>query len=122
MQVGWIWVKQGFATPPRPVVCAPDCGDVTAFRVRGEVENIAVPPRRQHDRVGDMRVDLPGHEVADNDAAGRPIDDDQVEHLVARVHLDRPLIWRSQPIGAEQQLLAGLTARVECARDLHTAE
>ena len=52
------------------------------------------------------------------------VDDDQVEHLGARVHLhgarvDLPL---ERLVGAEQQLLAGLAARVERARHLRAAE
>ena len=54
----------------------------------------------------------------------RPFDDDEVEHLGAREHLHaaaRDLLLE-RLVRAEQQLLAGLAARVERARDLRAAE
>ena len=56
-------------------------------------------------------------------ARGAVVDDD-VEHLRARVQLDlaRRDLAHHRLVGAEQQLLAGLPARVERARDLRAAE
>ena len=66
----------------------------------------------------------PGDQVAGDDAAGPAVDDDQVEHLGARVHLHVPGgdLPRQRLVGAEQQLLAGLAAGVEGAGDLDAAE
>ena len=55
---------------------------------------------------------------------GPPVDDDQLDHLVAGVAPDGaggdlPL---QRLVGADQQLLAGLAAGVERARDLYAAE
>ena len=54
----------------------------------------------------------------------RAVDDDELEHLVPGEHLDRA--GRDLPlerlVGADEQLLAGLAARVERARHLHAAE
>jgi hypothetical protein len=65
-----------------------------------------------------------GDEVAGDNAACCTIDDDQVEHLRARDHGDLAQIHLpfESLIGAEQQLLAGLAARVEGARNLRAAE
>ena len=70
------------------------------------------------------RLDLAGDQVADDDAAGVAVDDHQVEHLGAREHLDRAGadLAAERLVGAEQQLLAGLAAGVEGARDLRAAE
>jgi hypothetical protein len=52
------------------------------------------------------------------------VHDDELEHLVAGVHLDAAGVDLAlqRLVGAEQELLAGLTLRVERAGDLHAAE
>ncbi len=52
------------------------------------------------------------------------VDHDQVEHLGTRIHLDcaESDLPFERLVGAEQQLLAGLAARVEGARHLRAAE
>ncbi len=67
---------------------------------------------------------LPGDQVADDDAARRAVDDDEVEHLGARVHLHGALadLLGERRVGAEQELLAGLAAGVEGAGDERAAE
>ena len=68
----------------------PGRGDVAAHRVGGQEEDVAVAAGGQHDRVGEVGLDLAGHHVADDDAAGLAVDDDQLEHLVPGVHLTVP--------------------------------
>ncbi len=95
-------------------VGAPDRGGVGVHGVRRQVEDVA----------GEVGLGLPGDQVAGDDAAGLAVDDDQVEHLGARVHLDvagRDLAGQ-RLVGAEQQLLAGLSAGVEGTGDLDAAE
>ena len=106
------------------LVGAPDGGDVAALRVGRQIKDVGVAARGEDDRVGGVGADLPGHEVACDDAARPPVDHDQVEHLVTRVHLHRaPAYLPGQRlVRAEQELLAGLAAGVERARDLHAAE
>ena len=62
--------------------------------------------------------------VPDDDAARPAVHDDELQHLVARVHLD--LAEADLPlerlVGAQQELLAGLAAGVEGSRDLGAAE
>ena len=59
-----------------------------------------------------------------DDAARLAVDRHQVEHLAPREQRDRAGIHlpHQRLIGAQQQLLAGLAARVERARDLRAAE
>ena len=102
----------------------PGRGDVAAHGVGGEEEDVAVAAAGQHHDVGEVGLDLAGHQVADDDAAGPAVDDDQLEHLVPRVAADRaggdlPL---EGLVGADQQLLAGLAAGVERPRHLDAAE
>ena len=102
----------------------PGRGDVAAHRVGGQEEDVAVAAAGQHDRVGEVGLDLAGRHVAGDDAAGLAVDDDQLEHLVPGVHGhgaggDLPL---QGLVRADQQLLAGLAPRVERPGDLHAAE
>ena len=68
-----------------------------------------------------MRLDLARDEVSGDDAAGLAVDDDDLEHLVPGVHLDR--LGRDLAleglVGADEQLLP---AGIEGARDLDAAE
>jgi len=105
-------------------VGTPVGGDVAAHRVGGEEEDVAVPAGGEHDRVGVPGFDRSGHHVAGDDAAGAALGDDELQHLVPGVHLHRPgrhLAFQGL-IGADQQLLAGLTAGVEGALHLDTTE
>ncbi len=106
------------------LVRAPIRGRVAALRVRREVENVAVAARREHDGVRDVRAHFTGDEIARDDAARDTRDDDELEHLVARVHAHATLADHAfqRRIRAEQELLTRLTARVEGARHLGSAE
>ena len=95
-----------------------------ALRVCGKVEHVAVAARAQQNRVGGIPLDLAGDEVADDDALGVPVHEDEVEHFAARVHLhlfEADLLFK-RGIRAEQELLARLPARVESAADLRAAK
>ena len=107
-----------------PLVRAPDGGHVGALGVGGEIVDVAVAARAQDDGVGKVGGDGAGHQVAGDDAAGLAIDHDEVEHLGARMHGDgagMDLAFE-RLVGAEQQLLAGLAAGIEGARDLGAAK
>ena len=98
--------------------------DVGVHGVRAQVEHVAVAAGGEHHRVGRMRRDLAGEQIARHDAARVPVHHDQLEHLLEGVHLH--LLERRLPfqrlIGAKQQLLPGLAAGVEGARHLRPAE
>ncbi len=98
--------------------------DVGPHGVGREEEDVAVAARGQHDDIGDVRLDLAGHQVAGDDAPRAPVDDDEFEHLVPRVCRDRP--GRDLPlqclVGTDEQLLAGLATGVEGARHLDATE
>ena len=107
-----------------PLVGAPDRRDVAPLRVGREVIDVAVPTGGEDHGVADVRIELAADEVADDDAAGRAVDYDQVQHFVPRVHPDLAAadVPREGLVGTEQQLLARLAAGVEGARHLHAAE
>ena len=71
-----------------------------------------------------MRLDCAGRQIAHDDAARLPVDDDEIEHLAPRkqLHGAGTDLTHQRLIGTEQQLLAGLAARVERPRDLRAAE
>ncbi len=108
---------------PAPVA-TPRCGNVRVFGVRREVEYVGIAARAEQHRIARMPFDLARDEVTNDDAARPAVDDDQVEHFAAGKHLD--LTGADLPahglIGAEKQLLAGLTARIERPRNLRTTK
>src|ERR1035437_3650640 len=116
--------KAGIREQRAVFVRAPDGGGVGTLGVGGKVIRVPVTAGTQHHRLGQVRFDLAGEQVPRDDAARLAIDRDQVEHLGARVHFHLPR--RDLPlqrlVGAEKQLLAGLAARVERARNLRAAE
>ncbi len=106
------------------LVRAPRRGDVRVDRVGREVEHRAVAAGAQQHRVRLVRLELAGDEVADDDPARLAVDRHEVEHFAAfeqrhglRIHLAHQRL-----VGAEQQLLARLAARIERARHLRAAE
>ncbi len=98
--------------------------DVAIQRVGGQVKDWAVAAGGQHHGVADVRLDFAGDEVPRHDAARPAVDDDDVEHFRPRVHADvaHADLTAQRLVGAEQQLLAGLSAAVEGARHLGAAE
>ena len=76
--------EAGIGEQRAALVRAPDGGDVGALGVGGEIVDVAVAAGGEDDRVGDVTLDLAGDQVARDDAAGRAVDHDQVEHLGAR--------------------------------------
>src|SRR5213079_1527923 len=103
------------------LVGAPDGGDVAALRVGRQVVHVRVAARRKHHRIARVRAHRPGDQVAHDDAAGPALDHHEVEHLGAGMHVHHadPDLPRQGLIGTQQQLLAGLAARVEGARNLY---
>ena len=74
--------------------------------------------------MGGVRLHRTGDQVAGDDADRVPVLHDEVEHLGAvlqRDRTDRDLV-HERGVRAEQELLAGLAARVERARHLRAAE
>src|SRR5882757_8580646 len=72
------------APPVRP----PDRGRIAADRIRRQIKRIAVTAGGQHDGIGHEAADLAGDQVAGDNAAGPPVEDNEVEHFGTRVHLD----------------------------------
>ena len=120
MDLGEAGVGEGRAL----LVGPPDRGGVGTLGVGGEVEHVAVAAGAEDHGVAGMRLDLPGDHVARHDAARPPVDEDQVQHLVAgeHLHLAEPDLPLERLIGPQQELLAGLAPRVERARDLRAPE
>lgn len=103
---------------------APRRGDVGVSCVRGEIINVSVAAGAEEHGVGDVAFDGAGGQVSGDDAAGFAVDDDQVEHFLAGVHLDVAVVDLAHEgaVCAEEKLLSGLAAGVEGAGDLGAAE
>src|SRR6185369_17178894 len=92
--------------------------------VGGEIENVDVPACAKADGVGSITLHLAGYQVAHRDAARHAVDDNQIEHFAAVIHLDRAgldLAGKSG-VSAQQELLAGLATREERTGNLGAAE
>ncbi len=97
---------------------------VAAHGVGGEEECASVAAGGEHHGVGGVALQFAGDEVAHDDAAGASVDYYDVEHLttVERAHLTLLDLAVERRVGAEQQLLSGLTLGVECTAHLGAAE
>ena len=116
--------EAGIGEKGAALVGAPDGGGVAALGVGGKVEDVAIAAGGENDGVGHVDFDFAVVEVASDDAAGLAVDDDQVEHFRARIHLDgaeADLAFEGL-VGAEKKLLAGLAAGVKGAGNLRAAE
>ena len=65
------------------------CGHVATARVCRKEEDVAVAAGREHDRIGGVRVDRTGDQVARDDSFRVTVHDDEIEHLGVRIHLHR---------------------------------
>ena len=103
---------------------APGSGDVAVPGVGRQEVDVAVAAGAEQHGVGGVALHGAGDEVAGDDAARPPVDQDEVEHLAAREDLDLAAVDlpHQRAVGAEQQLLSGLAAGVEGARHLGAAE
>ena len=109
--------EAGIGKSGSALVRTPDRRDIARFRVGRQVEDIAVTARSQHDRIGRMRFDFSGQQIARDDASRSSIHQHEVEHLVPRIHLHRfcaDLAFQ-RLVRAQEQLLTGLPARVKRA-------
>ena len=97
---------------------------VAGLAVGGQVEDVAVAAGGQHHRVAGVRFQRARDQVAGDNAHGPAVDHDQVHHLAAgeQFHPAVGRLFHERAVGAEQQLLARLAARVEGARHLRAAE
>src|ERR1700751_4577675 len=102
----------------------PDCRTVRSFGVSGEVENIGISPRCEHNHVGRVAIDLAGDQIPRHNAARDAIDKDDIEQLIPDVHRYSSgcdLLFEGL-IGAEQELLSRLASSVKGSFDLHAAK
>src|SRR6266850_225151 len=106
------------------LVSAPRCGHVATFGIGRKEEDVSIAARRQDDSIRSMRSDFAVDEIARHNSFGMSVDHDELQHVSARKHLH--CAQRNLPakrlISAEEQLLAGLTARVKSARDLRATK
>ncbi len=124
MHVGMDLRVAGIRKQRAALVRAPACRHIRSLRIGRQVIDIPVAARRQHHRVRNVGRDLARHQVARHDAARLAVDHDQVQHLGARQHLHRARMHLplQRLVGAQQQLLPCLSARVEGARHLRSAK
>ena len=90
-------------------------GDIATAGVGRKKENVAVTAGCKNNGIAGEGVDLSSAEVARNNSLGMAVDQHKVEHLGLRKHF-----YRAESdlpgqclVGAEQELLASLPARIK---------
>src|SRR5687767_8398847 len=91
---------------------APASGHVAALGVGGEIENISVSARGQDHGVRGVGGNLASDQIADDNAFGMTINNDDIEHFRARIHLNgaKANLAAEGLISSKKQLLAGLAS------------
>src|SRR5581483_6415984 len=99
-------------------------GHIAAPRIRRKVKDISVTSGGKHDRIAGEHLDFSSAKASGDDALRVTIDDDEIEHLGLGKHLHRARrdLARQRGITPEQQLLAGLAARIKRAGNLRAAK
>src|SRR5438477_9161675 len=90
-------------------------GDIATAGVGRKKENVAVTASGKNNGIAGERVDLTGTKIARDNSLGMAVDQNKVEHLGLRKHFYRAEGDLSAQclVGAEQELLTGLPARVK---------
>ena len=114
-------------------LCASDSTSVTTVYLKDMTDetipakyrwSISVASGGDHDSVGSESFKLSGNEIAGDDTLCLTVDDHEVEHLVAGIGLDGAVgyLLVESGVGAQKELLSGLSACIEGTAYLHAAE
>ena len=116
--------EAGIAEKRAAAMRAPDRRGVATLRVGGKIKNVSVAARRQNHHVGGETFDRAGQEISCDDAARIAVNDDQVQHLAACMHLDAAggNLLLERLVRAQEQLLPRLSPRIKSAGNLHAAK
>ena len=97
---------------------------VRSHSVGRKEERVAIAARANNDCMSEETFDFARHQIACNDAACPTVDNNHIQHFVACVHFHRTFfnLTAQCRIGAQQQLLAGLSFGIERARHLCATE
>ena len=99
-------------------------GAVAVHRVGGEEVGVSITASGEYDGVRAVAFDFAGDEVADDDAARFTVDENDIEDFATVVGLNLAQLNHAvkRGVSSEKELLSGLTASIECTRDLGAAE
>jgi len=99
-------------------------GNVTAPRIGREEEDVRVTTSRKNYRISDVRRNLTGDGVPSNDSSRFSIDDDEVQHLGAGMHIyvAEPDLTAERLIRTEEKLLTGLPPSIKGSGNLRPSE
>jgi hypothetical protein len=102
----------------------PGGGHVAAHRIGRQEKDVAVAAGCEDHRIGRVGADHTGSQIADDDAFGVAVDQDEVEHFGAGVHFHAAFMdfLFERLVAADEQLLTGLAPSVKGAGNLSTAE
>jgi len=98
--------------------------NVAAFGICRQIEDVAITACGQDDSVSRPGFHASVGQVSRHNAACMAVDNHQLQHFVAGIHFDVAGVNLACQglIGADEQLLSCLAARIESARDLCAAE
>ena len=106
------------------LMASPGSRHVAGLCHRGQVIDIAIAARTQHDGIRGKGLHFAGNQIACYDSASNAVDDDQIQHFLSREQFDATSVDLSHHrlIGTQQQLLSGLPTAIERSRNLRTTE
>src|SRR5438105_11964096 len=116
--------ETGIAEEGATFICAIGGGDIAATRISRKKKDVAITAGCENNGIAGNRANRARAEVPRNNPFGVAVDEHQIEHFGLWKHRDSPgrYLPAESLVGAKQQLLASLPARVKGARDLGATE
>src|SRR5438094_6216167 len=89
-----------------------------------QIKHVSISAGGKHDSIRGVSFNFSRTQATSNNSFRVSLDNYEIEHLRLRKHLDRAGrdLSAKRLITAEQKLLTGLSARVECTRNLGASE
>src|SRR5881394_4646615 len=98
--------------------------DIAPACVGREIKHVSISAGGEHDSIRGVSFNFSRTQATSNNSFRVSLDNYEIEHLRLREHFDRAGrdLSAKRLITAEQKLLTGLSARVECTRHLGAAK
>ena len=105
-------------------MCLPSSSYIASHSIGGKVKHVAIPSCTQDHCMAKISFYFACYEVTGDDATSFAFNSNNIEHLMAAVHVNfshTNLSFKSR-ISSQQQLLTGLSGSIESTLNLHSTE